>query len=45
MTGHRRIEGNKTFNQMARMGSEHPYRGPDLVRGISARCGKKAARE
>jgi hypothetical protein len=31
VTGHRRIEGNKICNQMARMESEHLFMGTDLA--------------
>jgi hypothetical protein len=39
------IEGNNISYLMARMRSEHPFRGPALAHDISVRCSKKAARD
>jgi hypothetical protein len=39
------IAGNKTADVLARTGSEHPFAGPERVRGISIRVVKKAVRE
>jgi hypothetical protein len=43
--GHEGIVGNKTADQLARTGSEHPLIGPEPVCGISIGVAKKAVRD
>jgi hypothetical protein len=45
MPGHRGIEGNETDDQLARLGSECLFMGPEAVCGISAGIAKKAVRD
>jgi ribonuclease HI len=41
---HEGIVGNETADQLARMGSEHLFIGPEPACGISIRVAKKAVR-
>jgi hypothetical protein len=43
--GHRDVEGIKTADQLARLGSECSFIGPEPVCDISAGFAKKAARD
>jgi hypothetical protein len=43
--GHEGIVGNETVDQLARMGSEHPFIGPEPACGISVGAAKKAVRD
>jgi hypothetical protein len=43
--GHKGIVGNEMADQLARMGSEHPFTGPEPACGISIGVAKKAVRE
>jgi ribonuclease HI len=43
--GHERIVGNETADQLARMGSEHPFTQPALSWGISIGVAKKTVRD
>jgi hypothetical protein len=43
--GHEDIEGNKTADQRAKLGSECPFIGPEPACGISAGIAKKAVRD
>jgi hypothetical protein len=42
---HEGIVGNEMADQLARMGSEHPFIGPEPACGISIGVAKKAVRE
>jgi hypothetical protein len=43
--GHGGIVGNETAEQLARMGSEYPFIGPEPACGISIGVAKKAVRD
>jgi hypothetical protein len=43
--GQRGIEGNKTVDQLARLGSECPFIGPEPTRGIAARIAKISVKD
>jgi ribonuclease HI len=43
--GHEGIVGNKTADQLARTGYEHPFIGPEPASGISVGVAKKAVRD
>jgi hypothetical protein len=43
--GHEDIAGNETADPLARIGSEHPFRGPEPARGISFGVAKRAVRD
>jgi hypothetical protein len=43
--GHEGIVGNETADQLARMGSEHPFIGPEPACGVSIWVAKKAVRD
>jgi hypothetical protein len=43
--GNKGIVGNETADQLARTGSEHPFRGPEPACGISIGVTKKAVRD
>jgi hypothetical protein len=43
--GHEDIVGNKTTDQLARTGSEHPFTGPEPACGISIGVAKKVVRD
>jgi hypothetical protein len=43
--GHEGIVGNETADQLARMGSEHPFTGPEPASSISIAVAKKAVRD
>jgi ribonuclease HI len=43
--GRRGTEGNETAGQFARLGSEHPFIGPEPACSISAGAAKRAVRD
>jgi ribonuclease HI len=43
--GHESIEGNETADQLANLGSECPFTGPEPACDISAGIAKKAVRD
>jgi ribonuclease HI len=43
--GHRRLEGNGIADQLAKLGTECPFMGPEPAYGISAGVAKKVARD
>jgi hypothetical protein len=43
--GHEGIVGNKTADQLARTGSEHPFIGPEPAQGILIGVAKKVVRD
>jgi hypothetical protein len=43
--GHEGIEGNSTADQLAGLGSECPFKGPEPACGISAGIARKAVRD
>jgi hypothetical protein len=43
--GHEGIEGNETADQLAKLGSECPFIGPEPAPSISAGIAKKAIRD
>jgi ribonuclease HI len=43
--GHEGIVGNETADQLARIGSDHPFTGPEPACGISFGVAKKAVRD
>jgi hypothetical protein len=43
--GHEGIVGNEIANQLARMGSEYPFMGPEPACGISIGVAKQAVRD
>jgi hypothetical protein len=43
--GHEGIVGNEMADQLARMGSEHPFIGPEPACGISVGVAKRAVRD
>jgi hypothetical protein len=45
ISSHREIEGNETANQLARLGSERSFIGPEPACGISAGVVKKIVRD
>jgi ribonuclease HI len=45
MPGHEGIVGNETVHQLARTGSQLPFRGPELACGIKIGVANKAVRD
>jgi hypothetical protein len=43
--GQEAIAGNEMADQLAKTGSEHPFKGPEPVCGISVKVAKKAIRK
>jgi ribonuclease HI len=43
--GHRVIQGNENADQLARLGSEHPFIGPEPASDISVGIAKRVARD